>query len=360
MCGIIGAFGDNPHRKVLKQYKKQKSRGSEGFGFVAIKGGKIVAHERSQTFTKAQAQLEKAQSKNPDAILFHHRYPTSTANVREASHPIPLAHKKWRNNYYLLHNGIITDTKEEEKKIRDKGYSFVTKVVEHTRYYTKERSYDAGRVVTVNDSEILGYYLAEYLEGNRKDIPVSGSIACLIVKEDKGTGAIEVYALRNFGNPLSIARRGRTGAILASEAGGAEVEANALWRVADLRTGALELVGKIGVGTSHQYEYKPTTTPSRGMGYDYSNFESESERGAGRVHTSEQALLEARREKLRKEAEEAYEKLKEAEALRRECKGKQERRDWAEYIETLQIAYDDLQEEYESACEDALPLRGLA
>ena len=50
MCGIIYHSGKNANTKVLHQYKEQKARGSEGFGFVTIqKDTRKIKVYRAQT-----------------------------------------------------------------------------------------------------------------------------------------------------------------------------------------------------------------------------------------------------------------------------------------------------------------------
>ena len=79
----------------------------DGFGFLALKGGALVAFERRTEEDEIRTALEGVRTLEPDCILYHHRYPTSTINVVEAAHPLPIKQDKWKNDYYILHNGVM-------------------------------------------------------------------------------------------------------------------------------------------------------------------------------------------------------------------------------------------------------------
>ena len=245
MCGIVGAFGTNATKKVLQRYKAQRSRGSDGFGFIALREGKLVAFERAMRESEIVPHIEAVDALKPDAILFHHRMPTSTINVPEAAHPLPIGKKGWQHKYYILHNGVIGNADSKHVEIRKAGYKFRSRVAEVRQYRAGDKLYEVEESSEINDSEVLGYYIASFMEGERKDIPCAGAIAAIVVQERKG-GRCKVYAMRNYGNPLQVKHKGGKVDTIASEGGGEILKAHTLHRVK--RSGELVEVCPLKVG----------------------------------------------------------------------------------------------------------------
>ncbi len=278
MCGIIATTGPDCLSDALRQYEAQQSRGSEGFGFIALRQGKRVAFERATNGKSIRALMLSVADAKPDTVLFHHRYPTSTINVLNAAHPLPISKKGWAHRYWILHNGVVRG--EDKREIAKDGYTPKSTVEEITYYRAGGRIYEKVEDTTVNDSEYLGYYIASFLEGQREDIPMTGSIACFVVQEHKKTGVCEVYAMRNYSNPIKIRRttpkKGQATFMMASDIAkdSAMLEANIIWKL-DQRTRTLSVhqdakigkdstpssyysgTGYTGYNTAHNYGSKP-------------------------------------------------------------------------------------------------------
>ncbi len=259
MCGIIASIGGDCVADTLRQYDKQKSRGQQGFGLVAIKGGKRVAFERATNERSIKALMMSIEDLKPDTILFHHRFPTSTANLVEAAHPLPISKKGWQHRYWMLHNGVVSG--QDASAIHKDGYRCKSRIeeVKYLRTYSG-RMYTEVVDTEINDSEYLGYYVASLLEGKRGDIPMSGAIACLVLQEHKKTGECQVFAMRNYMNPLEIVRSKNKGVHtlqLSSEGkGGATMEPHKIWKV-DMST--LKLSMHMAVNIGKKYEVASTT-----------------------------------------------------------------------------------------------------
>ncbi len=270
MCGIIATFGKHPVTRTQAQYGEQKSRGHEGFGFLALRDNRIVAYRRTQTEAGIMKALNKV--RGVDTILFHHRMPTSTANVPEAAHPIRLAHKDWKHTYYILHNGVITNDDKLIDDVRETGYTFSTELKHESIFSTAMGKVFTQKVNTiVNDSEILGFYIAEQLEGRRKSLPTTGAVAAIVVQEDKRVYC-KIFAMRNNGNPLKP-HSTKAGYMLASEGNGESIESYRLWSIAPA---AMKDAGYFDLGeTSYSLEYGYSTGVS---GY-YSTGKSKKQSG---------------------------------------------------------------------------------
>lgn len=251
MCGIVGCFGGRPIADALTAYRKQQMRGYEGFGYLALKDGKLVDFMRSSHESQIVDALGITENLQPDAILFHHRFPTSTINVPESAHPLPITKKGWKHRYWMLHNGVVHGN-ETVAQIESRGYTFKSCVKEIKYYRAGKNVYETVVDSDVNDSEFLGVYVAELLEGERKDIPLSGAIAALVLAEDKKTKRCTVYVMRNTLNPLVMERsKGEKvhSVRISSEGTGAVVPHGVIHRL-NLKTLALEEHMTVAIGQS--------------------------------------------------------------------------------------------------------------
>jgi glucosamine 6-phosphate synthetase-like amidotransferase/phosphosugar isomerase protein len=134
MCGIIGGISKKNRRigkKLLEKYEIQKSRGREGFGYCALDNG-LVRVERFE-----QEDLFKSKMKHEQSpfVIAHHRFPTSTINVVECTHPIHVSHEELDYDYYVVHNGVLRN--EDELKKKHEGYSTPYKYTTELVYSSK-------------------------------------------------------------------------------------------------------------------------------------------------------------------------------------------------------------------------------
>lgn len=214
MCGIIHCKKTNKSeiakKLVAKRYDKQSARGKEGFGFVEIKNGFVVGEIRTQTEKEILEHLEKSEA---DEIMFHHRYPTSTPNVIESTHPIKVSNPKLKYNYYVIHNGIISNDDDLKADHLTQGFYYTTAITK--KWITTGNVYKSE---LFNDSEALAIDFALAIENNT-EIKAKGSIAIIALQYEKETGkAISLYFGRNSGNPLCI-EQDRNFFSLSSESG---------------------------------------------------------------------------------------------------------------------------------------------
>lgn len=205
MCGIIykhNLRGKNVVPKLLRRYSQQRSRGHEGFGVYLPERDTLIHHPKEGRMLKTLRRIDSS------IVLFHHRQPTSTDNVRNACHPFSTK-DFFDTNYVLVHNGWLTnedELKEEHKKL---GIKYVS------NQPNKE----------FNDSEALLWDVALYLEGKQSELKAKGKIAFICYAtngEDR-----KLYFARNV-SPL-ILNRGKQNLTLASEGEGEDIEPNRLY-----------------------------------------------------------------------------------------------------------------------------------
>jgi len=207
MCGLILALSKNNKpagQYAFELYKKQETRGRDGFGYLAIKDGQIVSVERSKTEEEIRPKLMKEVA---ELIILHHRFPTSTDNTIGTTHPMFVSNDELEYDYYFSHNGVITNAsvlKEQHNKL---GYDYLTehKVMEVAEYmYGQDPEYLSEPKIKFNDSESLAIELARNIEGLNKTIDTMGSAAFIGVSVYKGTNEVHrVYFGKNMGRELN-------------------------------------------------------------------------------------------------------------------------------------------------------------
>lgn len=150
MCGIIGVYvkrSKHIKKDILSIYQKQSHRGKSGFGILIKKPSGLIFRKR---FTKERDMMKDSIwgkiSKN-DIILFHHRIPTSTPNLKQCNHPL----SNEKRNIYLIHNGHIN----EEDLDLFHYHKFESKIKSR---YGKYVEYE------VTDSEIAIHYIEEAIK----------------------------------------------------------------------------------------------------------------------------------------------------------------------------------------------------
>lgn len=200
MCGIIAIRredGRSPTKMLRKRYSFQKERGTEGYGFVMLKKGQLIAYERAETEDEIWKKLDAVEG---DEVIFHHRWPTSTINVWEAAHPIKVSHPSLKHDYYLIHNGAIHSPEEYKKTHEACGFKYTTEIISGAKTATRFLRGTSD----FNDSETLAIELAVDLDRDGEGINVRGSIAFVMLQTTKEGKAVRLYWGRNDSSPLKM------------------------------------------------------------------------------------------------------------------------------------------------------------
>lgn len=185
MCGLVYSqnFDGKPvNNDILEQFDKQRARGTDGFGLFDGSKGNIVRSTKEDKILKWLCKYDS------NLIMFHHRYPTSTANTKQNAHPFTTKKHFGDNQYILIHNGNVRNAwsvKDDHKKL---GIQY--------------RTQDGNKFV---DSESLLWDFALYSEGKQKYLKSYGDIAFICVKLIKGKMS-KLYFGRNGGRPLKLFR----------------------------------------------------------------------------------------------------------------------------------------------------------
>lgn len=230
MCGITFVHRKDEkkaNKAVFKRYVHQKNRGSDGFGYLAIKKSKMKSYKRAKLESEIKKMLDNEDS---ETIIFHHRYPTSTPNFKESAHPIKVSNIDLKYDYYLVHNGIINNAYDLKTKHEDLGFEYNTEIIQ--KWVTSGQTY---KEECFNDSESLAIEVALAIDKNDMRIEAKGSIAFIVAQVEKSNNKIVgVYFARNEGNPLKI-NIDKHLISIGSESEGTIIPANILHKL-DLKT----------------------------------------------------------------------------------------------------------------------------
>jgi len=261
MCGIICALdrsGEDASVShwVREQLQAQLTRGKEGFGLLSFEKGFQVKLERSVELTGIVVPMHTESS---SALLLHHRHPTSTDNLLDQTHPIKCVSEDFEFDYYVVHNGIISNNRTTRTIHEGMG-------IKYTTSYLTAPGFDK-----FNDSECVGWEVAMLGETDKKrrkegglSMRTEGSCAFMAVKVDKETQeAVSVLWGRNSCNPLNLHNGGGKRFLWSSTGAGKPTRTNRLFEL-DLET--LETHDwplDIPENTPFSYESKKPTTGVR-------------------------------------------------------------------------------------------------
>lgn len=143
-------------------------------------------------------------------ILFHHRRPTSTVNVKRAAHPFSTKDYFGDNQYILVHNGHVSNAYELQEEHEKLGIQYQSILQDGT----------------FNDSEALAWDFALTIEGKQDELEAYGGIAFICLKLHKGKPE-RLYFGRNH-NPLNL-KRDKNSISLSSEGEGEMIEPQVLY-----------------------------------------------------------------------------------------------------------------------------------
>ena len=195
MCGIIAAFNKkgDVNEWVINQYEEQYGRGQCGFGLVLI--NKDGTHKILRACEPVKMMFDLHQNPS-EAILFHHRTPTSTENYLDQTHPIKVSDGSLKYDYLVVHNGIISNEDTLKKTHEELGFTYSTEY---------EIMNGEGKF---NDSEALAIEVTRFIEEQNDTVAIRGSaafVALQISKNKKDKDKVtRIFFGRNEGSPLNL------------------------------------------------------------------------------------------------------------------------------------------------------------
>lgn len=199
---------------------------------------------------------------NSNIIMFHHRNPSSTINIKRACHPFSTRDYFGKTEYVLIHNGYITNANE----------LFTAHATDGIPYQSFLED------LTFNDSEALLWDFALYMEGEQPDIRAKGGIAfiCMKIVDGKLTN---LYFDRNT-NPLFMKRK-KDKLYLASEGKGQSITPGLLYNYDyqkdEITTTKLELPNRFDSYLANKTGGGTTTTAPYASNKPYDDFDDDND-----------------------------------------------------------------------------------
>lgn len=158
--------------------------------------------------SRIKALLKKTDN---EEVLFHHRFATSTIDIRNACHPFSTK-DNFDYQYVGVHNGVVRNSWQLRTEHEKLGIKYVS-IQENNSF---------------NDSEALIYDLARYFEGQVDDLTAYGSIAFIVVKRDKEGNPLQLFFGHNAGSSTLKMKKTANSLTVSSEGEGDHVPINML------------------------------------------------------------------------------------------------------------------------------------
>jgi glutamine---fructose-6-phosphate transaminase (isomerizing) len=245
MCGIIGAFCNNPHSChtiLFSGLKYLQNRGYDSAGICTLLDGNPVIHKYASTQTESALELlgKKIDDHQNSFIGFGHtRWATHGAKSDCNSHP----HISNDSKVILAHNGIIENYKTLKQFLEEKSFSFYSDT--DTEVICNIISYNYSNNTEHNTIEDFRYAI------ELSQTQMTGSWGLVIQCTDFPDN---LFCVRR-GSPLLVGRANNE-VIIASEQSGFGNRINTYFI---LKTNDVCIIGKeddtneISIETSHQY-----------------------------------------------------------------------------------------------------------
>lgn len=368
MCGIVTKIWHKPIdskdaiENILEMYTQQRSRGTDGFGFMVIKKNLEIARYRATT-EQGITKMLKDLDGDILGIIFHHRFPTSTANLVNCAHPIKVNHKDLKYDYYAIHNGVIYNCDDIKDKHDELGYKYETQYTEKTAYQFikgKTKNWETQEVEYYNDSEAIAVEAARYLENKIDVFKPTGSYAVVMLQVDKETKrAVTVHYFRNTSSPLIMDKQGILCLRSEKRQAGFVYDTNTYATsdsVVPFDISTLDL--KTGKTTTKEIKLPPYTQPKTTTIYNHttgttggvvSEYEHEEDYGYDRRYNSSD--YENDKNEL------AYQKWIESPLSKQENTCNPDLELYSEICEEIDMLYDDLEGERDSQARDQIQKR---
>ena len=208
MCGIVGYIGKQKAAPILLAgLTKLEYRGYDSAGIAVIENGKIEV-QKDKGRVSNLFEIKEIEDLNGTVGIAHTRWATHGVPSKENAHP----HTDSKNEFAVVHNGIIENYLELKKELEDEGYIFKsetdTEVIPNLihYFYNKDKNSDELRFVRAvkNATEkLIGSFAIEVLSKENPDLMI-------VVRKDSplviGKGKKESYIASDIPAILSYTK----------------------------------------------------------------------------------------------------------------------------------------------------------
>ncbi len=143
MCGIVGYIGkEKAFPILLSGLKRLEYRGYDSFGFAVLNGKDHFLFKKVGKISEAEGELSKI-NVNGKIGIAHTRWATTGEVTQENAHP----HTDCKDEFFIVHNGIIENYKELREKLEKEGHTFSSET----------------------DTEVISHLIEKYYQGNLEE-----------------------------------------------------------------------------------------------------------------------------------------------------------------------------------------------
>ena len=186
MCGIISYLGTDAYRNILKGLEQLQNRGYDSAGILTFIQNDWTLQKYAST--ENTTAIQKLNGIGPDQHsqigigIGHTRWATHGEKSDVNAHP----HRDWKNEFGLVHNGIIENYDKIKAFLEQEGYTLQsqtdTEVIVYLISYYYEKTKNVQESIKLTISELEGTYAL-----------------CIITKHSPDT----IYCIRK-GSPLLV------------------------------------------------------------------------------------------------------------------------------------------------------------
>ncbi|MDD5292353.1 MAG: glutamine--fructose-6-phosphate transaminase (isomerizing) [Candidatus Omnitrophica bacterium] len=144
MCGIVGYIGKKDSLPVLLEgLRRLEYRGYDSAGVALLENGVIRVVKTQGKIKNLDALLAKEKKTCSNIGIAHTRWATHGAPTKLNAHP----HSDCRNNFSVVHNGIIENFSSLKNELIKEGHKFISET----------------------DTEVAAHLVEKYYKGNLKE-----------------------------------------------------------------------------------------------------------------------------------------------------------------------------------------------
>lgn len=177
MCGIVGYIGKQKAAPILLSgLAKLEYRGYDSAGIAVMENGKIEV-QKDKGRVSNLCEIKEINNLQGSIGIAHTRWATHGEPSKTNAHP----HTDFKEEFAVVHNGIIENYVELKKELEEKGYNFKsdtdTEVIPNLiqYFYSQDNENDELKLVRAvknTTSKLIGSFAIEVLSKENPDIMV--------------------------------------------------------------------------------------------------------------------------------------------------------------------------------------------
>ncbi|MDA8561735.1 glutamine--fructose-6-phosphate transaminase (isomerizing) [Gammaproteobacteria bacterium] len=198
MCGIVGAIAkQNITKTLINGLKKLEYRGYDSAGIAVVNNKKQIERLRKKGKVKELETLVNNSSIHGNAGIAHTRWATHGTPSEQNAHPFMS-----KNEFALVHNGIIENHEELKTKLLEQGYTFSSETDSETIVHLLNQNFHSENnllsAIKKTISQLKGAYALGIISTHNPETIIAvrhGSPLVVGITDDKNYFASDPLAL---------------------------------------------------------------------------------------------------------------------------------------------------------------------